>query len=1481
MPNKNLINKIRISCVKPNPNSTPIRWCAALALMFLSLFTASAANLNWDANTGTTGAQDGNGNWGNDASNLRWWNGANNVTWNNANGDTAVFGVNSTTNVTVTVTNGVTAGGIIYSNAGVGVYTIANSGGAVITLSGTPTIQLSATNSGVHLISAIMSAANTVSVQSTLTNANSINFRMNATNSIGSLAVGTPGNSSYTTNGLWVDINSANSSTAINGLFANLTNVMVYSNATFRISGANVNYTLSPNPVQITISGDGSSGGNNTNNAGAWVVTGNAGGTIAANVVLAGDSTVDFNVGSATNQTFNLNGIISGTGRLMLVSGNSVTRPQTCVLTNASTYVGNTIVAGGTTLQLIGANDRLPTSTALTLGTTAFQNFIWNRFGKLTLGNSSTAVNQTLAGLTTGTTGCVVAGGNSTTPSILTVNNASDNVYAGTLGGSAAPANKLALVKGGAGNLSLQGTNLCGSYTVNNGILQIGDGATDYNFGGPITNNNAAVVFNVATALTNASAITGSGTLTKQGAGKLLLSAVSSFTGPTIISQGTLALSGSGSLASTSITNNGTFDVSGVTGTYHVTTGTTLFGAGNITGPLTVDSGATLTVGGATGIPTGTLTCNGNLTLNGKEIVRIDAGNFVSDVLSMQSGALTFAGTIEVHLVNGAVSDGQQFYIFSPGLGGATVNNAIITGDSIAPLYWDTSQLSSGILKATSTPVPPVVTLALADTNAQCSATLMAGASGAAPLVYIWTVDGATNAVGTNLTSITIATPSSPVAHSVSVVVTNAGGASATSTASVTVQDTTPPVVTLNGSNPMGVLLNSTFVEPGATATDNCSTPSLTTNNTVNTAVLGTYTNAFIATDAAGSSATNTRVVHVVNSFVWINSAGGFWQDNANWQDGVDGDIIGAANVPVDFTTLSLTGPVTVTNTNAVTIGSLWFDDQSGLGNAWMVGGSGTLTLAVSSGSPVVSNNVPTTINSQLMGSQGFIKTGTGDLTLTNVNNSYAGGTVISKGKLLVGAVNSLGSGTIILGNAGTGTNNIELSFGAVTNAPSGSSSFPDIIVTNLGTGVATISGSTNGGGNITPSAHVTMYRSTILKANYNTTMSLASYFGGQLSGPGAGVGNTTLIVDCNGGTLQYTAGQTFSNNFVGNILVTNGTWLVRNLSFNGLADSNNNLCIPDTASVTVAAGASMAFAYTTFEVIDGLNGSGTVSNQFSTSIPTLIVGGNNGSGNFSGLLANGYNGLALTKIGTGTQILGGANTYTKPTSVGGGALIINNSFASAITVSNAATLGGVGILSSNVTIQAGGLLAPGTNFVGTLTVNNSLTNVGNLFIKVDKSKPVQSNDMVTVTGVLTNTGTGIVTVTNLNPNPSFAFAAGDKFTIFNKAMANGGTMTILPATPGPNLVWTNKLAVDGSIGVLSSVALNPTNITFSVSGSTLTLSWPADHLGWHLQMQTNTLGAGLTTNGWVVVPGSDQITSTNISISKTNPTVFYRLTYP
>ena len=86
-----------------------------------------------------------------------------------------------------------------------------------------------------------------------------------------------------------------------------------------------------------------------------------------------------------------------------------------------------------------------------------------------------------------------------------------------------------------------------------------------------------------------------------------------------------------------------------------------------------------------------------------------------------------------------------------------------------------------------------------------------------------------------------------------------------------------------------------------------------------------------------------------------------------------------------------------------------------------------------------------------------------------------------------------------------------------------------------------------------------------------------------------------------------------------------------------------------------------------------------------------------------------------------------------------------------------------------------------------------------------------------------------------------------------------------------------------GTIKVLqgaSPVASYPTNITATVSGNTITVAWPATHLGWLLEAQTNSLNVGLRGN-WVTNAGTAGVTSANFPINPNNGAVFYRLVHP
>jgi len=91
----------------------------------------------------------------------------------------------------------------------------------------------------------------------------------------------------------------------------------------------------------------------------------------------------------------------------------------------------------------------------------------------------------------------------------------------------------------------------------------------------------------------------------------------------------------------------------------------------------------------------------------------------------------------------------------------------------------------------------------------------------------------------------------------------------------VIVPDTTAPVITLNGVNPMNLTVGDAYVEPGATAEDVVD-GSVTVNlsGSVNTAVADTYIITYTASDVAGNGATTTRSV-VISEPAPSSSGGG------------------------------------------------------------------------------------------------------------------------------------------------------------------------------------------------------------------------------------------------------------------------------------------------------------------------------------------------------------------------------------------------------------------------------------------------------------------------------------------------------------------------------------------------------------------------------------------------------------------------------
>ena len=102
--------------------------------------------------------------------------------------------------------------------------------------------------------------------------------------------------------------------------------------------------------------------------------------------------------------------------------------------------------------------------------------------------------------------------------------------------------------------------------------------------------------------------------------------------------------------------------------------------------------------------------------------------------------------------------------------------------------------------------------------------------------------------------------PGSDGSYKVCVSVTDAAGNVGYGESATFTKDTTPPVITLTGDNPLTLEVGDTYTDPGATADTG---ETVTPTGTVNTDIAGDYTITYTATDAAGNEATKERTVTV------------------------------------------------------------------------------------------------------------------------------------------------------------------------------------------------------------------------------------------------------------------------------------------------------------------------------------------------------------------------------------------------------------------------------------------------------------------------------------------------------------------------------------------------------------------------------------------------------------------------------------------
>ena len=175
----------------------------------------------------------------------------------------------------------------------------------------------------------------------------------------------------------------------------------------------------------------------------------------------------------------------------------------------------------------------------------------------------------------------------------------------------------------------------------------------------------------------------------------------------------------------------------------------------------------------------------------------------------------------------------------------------------------------------------------------------------------------------------------------------------------------------------------------------------------------------------------------------------------------------------------------------------------------------------------------------------------------------------------------------------------------------------------------------------------------------------------------------------------------------------------------------------------------------------------------------------------------------------------------------------------------------------------------------------------GNVGLVVSGSGSLDLAGTNTYTGNTTVSGGTLELAQGTLAPASVVTAASGAILQLDATNINQVAALILNGVSQPAGLYNNNNAstyLTGNGGLLVvPVATNPTNIVASVSGTTLTLSWPANHTGWRLLVQTNNLAGGLSsnTNDWGTVSGSTATNAVNLTIDPAKAAEFFRMVYP
>ncbi|TRK19544.1 autotransporter-associated beta strand repeat-containing protein [Salmonella enterica] len=1000
-----------------------------------------------------------------------------------------------------------------------------------------------------------------------------------------------------------------------------------------------------------------------------------------------------FNLADA-DDSFTVNTVLENVDANSGWNGQSLTKTGagTLILNAENTYTGGTTISEGTlvanNVEALGTGNVTDNAT-LELNTGGdFDNAI-SGSGQVVKSGDKTL---TLSGANSYTGGTTISGGTlvATNVEALGSGDVTDNATlelntGGTFDNVISGSGQV--VKSGDEMLTLSGANsYTGGTTISGGTLVASN--VEALGSGDVT-DNATLELNTGGDFDNA--ISGSGQVVKSGDDALTLSGNNSYTGGTLISDGTLVASNVEALGSGDVTNDavlelntgGDFD-NAISGSGQVVKSgdktLTLSGANSYTGGTTI-SGGTLVASNVEALGSGDITDNATLELNtGGDFDNAISGS--GQVVKSGDETLTLSGT-NTYTGGTTISGGTLI---------ATHVNALGTGaiDNRASLLLDASGQ-----------------FAVTDLTTESGGNTEIGAGSTLQATTLTQKSDSTLTI--NLNSNT----ADPVIHAASQVslagtldITGVGDVLDSDPASTDDLDTFTLIAsdkTIAGDFEKLTVAGmdadlADFITVDGRIDDTGKQYELTTALTWYADRDDAVTDAhgtFNLTNADGSFAVNT-VLENVDATLDPDSATG-WDGTSLIKQGAGTLILNAENTYTVGTTIS-GGTLVATNVDALGSGDVTDDatlelntggtfDNAISGSGQVVkSGDKMLTLSgtnsysggtlISGGTLVATNvdalgsgdvtddatlelNTGGTFDNAISGSGQVVKSGDDTLTLSG-SNTYTGGTLISGGTLVASNVEALGTGDVTdnavlelntggdFDNAISGSGQVVKS-GDETLTLSGSNTYTGGTTINDGTLIAT-SVDALGSGDVTDNA--------VLELN------TGGDFDNAISGSGQVVksGDETLTLS---GTNSYTDGT----------LISGGTLVATNLEALGTGDVTNNATLElNTGGTFDNAISGSGQVVKSGDDALTLSGSNTYTGGTTISGGTLIATSVDalGSGdvtdnavlelNTGGTFDNAISGSGqVVKSGDKTLTLSGSNTYTGGTTISGGTLIASN----------------------------------------------------------------------------------------------------------------------------------------------------------------------------------------------------------------------------